>query len=246
MEEEFSKYVSNYDLSNTNINRKYNHSFRVMELSKKYSKMLGFNKHDIELATVIGLLHDIGRFEQWKVYGTFIDRYSVDHADYGVEVLTKDNYLRKYIKDDKYDKIILDAIGYHNKYKLPDDLGGQGKMFAQIIRDADKIDILYLRVIQELKIEIDENALSDDIYKSLINKKDIQIKDLKTKTDRLGITLGFIFDINYKESYKILKEVKYFDKIIDLYKEKTDNEELKRQLEEIRKTINEYIEVNLC
>ena len=101
-------------------------------------------------------------------------------------------------------------------------------------------------MIQELKIEIDENALSDDIYKSLINKKDIQIKNLKTKTDRLGITLGFIFDINYKESYKILKEVKYFDKIIDLYKEKTDNEELKRQLEEIRKTINEYIEVNLC
>ena len=244
--EEFTRYTNNYLEYGEMIQLRINHTLRVMDYCEKIAKSLNLTEEEIELAKIIGLLHDIGRFEQWKVYGTFIDRYSVDHADYGVEVLTKDNYLRKYIKDDKDDKIILDAVGYHNKYKLPDDLGGQGKMFAQIIRDADKIDILYLRVIQELKIEIDENALSDDIYKSLINKKDIQIKNLKTKTDRLGITLGFIFDINYKESYKILKEVKYFDKIIDLYKEKTDNEELKRQLEEIRKTINEYIEVNLC
>ena len=36
---------------------------------------------------LIGLLHDIGRFEQVKVYDTFSDIDSIDHADYGVEIL---------------------------------------------------------------------------------------------------------------------------------------------------------------
>ena len=68
MIEEFNKYTSNYDMKIAEIKRKYNHSIRVMNLAKKYAKILGFKENDIELATVIGLLHDIGRFEQFKKY----------------------------------------------------------------------------------------------------------------------------------------------------------------------------------
>ena len=39
---EFDDYVSNYDLNDINIKLKYNHSYRVMSLSKKYSKKIGF------------------------------------------------------------------------------------------------------------------------------------------------------------------------------------------------------------
>ena len=83
MKEEFDKYVQNYDLNNIDIKRKYRHSYRVMNLSKRYATLLGFSKEDIELATVIGLLHDIGRFEQLKVYHTYDDTKSIDHALYG-------------------------------------------------------------------------------------------------------------------------------------------------------------------
>ena len=33
---------------------------------------------DVDLAWLIGLLHDVGRFEQLKRYGTFIDSQSID------------------------------------------------------------------------------------------------------------------------------------------------------------------------
>ena len=36
---------------------------------------------------VIGLLHDIGRFEQEAQYHTFNDFKSMDHGDYGAEYL---------------------------------------------------------------------------------------------------------------------------------------------------------------
>ena len=244
--EEFKNYTSNYLDYGEMIQLKINHTLRVVDYCERIAKSLNLTEEEIEIAKIIGLLHDIGRFEQWKVYNTFRDRDSIDHGDYGVEILTRDNYLRKYIKDDKYDEIILNSIKYHNKYEVPEELDEKNKLFAKLIRDADKIDILYLRVIGELEVELDDNPLNDSIYDALINKKSINRKDLKTKTDRLGISLGFIFDINYKESFKILKEVKYFDQIIYIYKEKTNNEKLKEQLEEIRKIINNYIEVNLC
>lgn len=243
---EFKTYTNNYLDYGEMITLKIDHTLRVVDLCEKIAKSLNMNEEEIYIAKIIGLLHDIGRFEQWKNYNTFSDIKSIDHADLGVEILKKNDYLRKYIKDNSYDNIILQGVKYHNKYEISKDLNEREELFTKIIRDADKIDILYLRTSKELKVDIDENVINDSIYETLINKKSINRKDLKTKTDRLGVSLGFIFDINFKESFKILNDNKYFDTIIDNYKEKTNNNKLKEQLEEIRKVINNYIEVNLC
>ena len=64
LERAFDEYTSNYDLNNSMIKSKYNHSYRVMHLCEKYAKELGWSKSDILLARIIGLLHDFGRFEQ--------------------------------------------------------------------------------------------------------------------------------------------------------------------------------------
>ena len=97
--DEFLKYTENYDLSDFHIIGKQKHSIRVMELSKKIAEGLKLSEEQIELATLIGLLHDIARFEQYKQYHTFKDAESIDHGDLGVEILNKD--LHKYIDKDK-------------------------------------------------------------------------------------------------------------------------------------------------
>ena len=244
--EEFKNYTSNYLEYGEKIELKIKHTLRVVSLCEKIAKSLKLSRKEIELAKLIGLLHDIGRFEQWKNYNTFSDIKSVDHADLGVEILRENDYIRKYIEDTKYDNIILKSIKYHNKYAIPSNLDEKTKMFSKLIRDADKIDILYLYKIKELEVGLDDNAFNDSIYNSLINRKLIDRKSIKNKTDRLSISLGFIFDMNYKESFKILKSKNYYDSIIDYYKKKTNNSELKEELEEIRKVISNYIEVNIC
>lgn len=244
--EEFKTYTNDYLEYGEMIELKINHTLRVVDLCERIAKSLNLSDEDITIAKIIGLLHDIGRFEQWKVYNTFKDRESIDHGDYGVEILKKDNYIRKYIEDDKYDDMILKCIKYHNKYQIPSDLDEKTSLFAKLIRDADKIDILYLYIKKELEIVFDEDEINETIYKNMLNRKPVDRKDLKTKADRIAVPLGFVFDINYNESFKILNEKKYVDKVVDMYKEKTNNSKLKEQLEEIRKVINEYIEVNLC
>ena len=242
---EFKSFTNDYLEYGEMITLKINHTLRVVELCENIAKSLNLNDEEIFIAKIIGLLHDIGRFEQWKVYRTYKDADSIDHANLGVEILKKDNYLRKFIKDDKYDDIILKSIYYHNKHTIPNDLDEKTTMFAKLIRDADKIDILYIYTIKQIDLPLD-NEFTKDIYESLLKENTIAREDIKTKTDRLAVTFGFIFDMNYKYSFEYLKDKKYFDTIVDIYKEKLNNEVFRNQLEEIRKIINNYIEVKTC
>ena len=114
--EEFKNYTKNYLEYGKMIDLKINHTNRVVSLCGKIARSINLSKKEVDISKLIGLLHDIGRFEQYKKYKTFNDKKSVDHADLGVEVLRKDDYLRKYIIDTKYDKIMLNSIKYHKNY----------------------------------------------------------------------------------------------------------------------------------
>ena len=107
---EFIKFTENYDLTVESIKRKQCHSLRVMELSKEIATKEGFSETEIELATLIGLLHDIARFKQYTEYQTFSDAKSFDHGDVAIDILEKDNLIRTFIKTSKYDNIIKASI----------------------------------------------------------------------------------------------------------------------------------------
>ena len=79
--EEFIKYTENYDLTDENLDGKQKHSLRVMQISEEIARDLKLNQEEIKLAALIGLLHDIARFEQYTKYKTFRDLDSIDHGD---------------------------------------------------------------------------------------------------------------------------------------------------------------------
>ena len=112
---EFLRFTENYDLQNKDILRKQKHSLRVMEISKQISNELKLNEEEIQISALIGLLHDIARFEQRKLYETFHDTKSFDHGDYEKKILEKE--IRKYIETNKYDKRIKTALRKHNRKK---------------------------------------------------------------------------------------------------------------------------------
>jgi len=239
---EFMEYGNNYDQNNASIVRKIGHSIRVMEISGEIAKDLNLEYEQIELAKMIGLLHDIARFEQMKRYGTFRDRVSIDHGDLGVQLLEQDNFIRKFVDDDKYDKIILVAIKNHNKYEIEEYLSEEELLFSKIIRDADKLDIMYEGVEmfwkdkQEVQ-EIEESDITTEIYNQFISNETINRKYGKLPADRLVCFLGFIFDINFKYDFKIIKQEDYINKILNRF-----NFKHKEKFEKVREIANKYIE----
>ena len=119
-------------------------------------------------------------------------------------------------------------------------------LFSNIIRDADKLDIY--NVIVEEKIEdavakktedIRKEILSDEVYESFIEGKLVSYKIMKTNIDHIVIWLAYIYDFNYNESFNIIYENNYIDKIVS----KVDYLDLKtkERMEKIRQKANEYI-----
>ena len=93
------KYSRAYTCLGENIERKIKHTFRVMDLCEEIAESLNLTKEDITLAKLCGLLHDIGRFEQWNRYKTFVDSKSVDHGDFGSKHLKEKNFIRRFNND---------------------------------------------------------------------------------------------------------------------------------------------------
>lgn len=242
---EFEKYVDKYDSKNIKIKRKINHSYRVVDVSETIAKSLKISSEDVELAKLIGLLHDIGRFEQIRIYNTFSDRDSIDHANLGVEILFKDNFIRKFIEENEYDEIIYKAIKNHNKYNIEEGLNKKELLHAKIIRDADKTDIyeIYLEDMKNNENEIfnydnlSKEIISDEVINYIEKNELVDRKYTKTNIDRYVSAIAFVFDYNFAKGLEIVKQKQYIQKLIN----KIKTEENKEVIEKIKNNINEYI-----
>ena len=236
LEEEFDKYANKYDLTNNNLKSKYNHSYRVMKYMVDYATMLGFNEHDIEISKIIGLLHDYGRFEQYTRYNSFIDRDTVDHADLSVEELFDKNEIVNYTDlKDEYD-LIKFAIKNHNKLSIEDTDDLRYIKFAKLIRDADKVDIMYV-----LTNEIIRNGTDDLITKEVIEcikeHKAVPRKIVNNENDRILVDFSFAFDLNYDVCLK-----DYKNGFIEFYNHLGNKEMFKEYFDEVIKYIDERID----
>ena len=238
------RFDSNDEIVQKNIVLKRDHTYRVVEHIESIGMYLNLSEEDLYIAKTIALFHDIGRFYQFSYYRTFNDRMSENHADLSVKVLKKEGILDRISTQDK--ALILNAIAYHNRYKLPFDLSKRDLILSQLIRDADKIDILKVLTDHYENIEIDDNPalelfLPDDemynplIVKDLLNHKNSNHEKIQTKYDQKLAVLSWIFDINFKISLQMIKERHYIDKILKVL---PDNEEMDR----VRITIDRYID----
>ena len=212
---EFDSYVRKYNIDDPKIKLKYNHSYRVMDLCRQIAESIGLNDNDVKLAMIIGILHDYARFEQWSMYKTYSDMDSVDHGDLAVELLFEKNEIENFnIKKEDY-SVVYDAIKYHNKYEYPEHASQRNKLFCQIIKDADKLDIFYLLSIGEIKIVNDDSEISDEIKDEFYKENLLKREQKKTKSDIIVFYLAMIYDMNFKYSYKFLKQNKLIEKLFE-------------------------------
>ena len=174
----FKEYVKKYNPEDEKIKIKIVHIEKVAENSKRIAQNLGLSQEDVELAELIGLLHDIGRFEQVRLYHTFVDKDSINHGEYGAKILFEDGLIRNFIKDNKFDKIIKLAIVNHNRADIEEDLTERERLHAKIIRDADKTDIFRILISGDKKAiwekaDLSDDKISDEIYREFVEDKRI-------------------------------------------------------------------------
>ena len=210
----FNKYVSQFDQSNSKVSNKISHTYRVVKLASIISDKLNLNKEDKETLLKIALLHDIGRFYQVQVNNSFSD-FKFDHSDYGIKYLFEEGHIRDYNDNKEVDEIIKKAIYFHNKHTndIPP-LDDYTKMFVDLIRDIDKIDIYYMVSLMS-PFKIQKDKLLPSYLDDFRNNKLVRRLPQETKLDNFIVLCGFIYDFNYEESIDLLQEKGYIDKFFN-------------------------------
>lgn len=93
----FAEYTSGYNATDPKIKLKIDHTYRVAELCELIARNLKLDEYETDVAWLTGMLHDVGRFEQIKRYNTFNDAQSVDHANFGANLLFKEGLIDTYV-----------------------------------------------------------------------------------------------------------------------------------------------------
>lgn len=245
----FAEYTSGYNATDPKIKLKIDHTYRVAELCELIARNLKLDEYETDVAWLTGMLHDVGRFEQIKRYNTFNDAQSVDHANFGADLLFKEGLIDTYVDgfyDDKYGVIVENAIRNHSAFRIDERLDDYTVMFCNILRDADKVDIF--RVNVDTPAEDIYNVTTEELRNSQVSPEVMAAFDerhavlrscKKTVVDHVAGHIALTFELVYPISLQIAKERGYLDKMMAF---ESDNEVTGKQFEEIRAKLNEYVE----
>jgi len=223
----FDKYTASFLTSDIvdrrNLELKIRHSLEVCSNMRRIGTRLGLKGQELLLAEVIGLFHDIGRFEQYRIYHTFKDSISENHGRLGAKILKKEGILKNLSSQEEF--IITETVRFHSAFGIPK-VDGDLKRYIKLIRDADKLDIWrvfveYYESPPEERASVaahglpDNDEFSEEVVKSLINRKMVLFSSLRTLNDFKLMHLSWVYDINFKETLLILREKGYIERIIN-------------------------------
>lgn len=246
---QFEQYLDGYNRMDDKVRLKITHTYGVVEKSAQIAERMGLSAEDKELAKMIALLHDIGRFEQLKRYNSFLPE-TMDHAAYGADILFKEGMIRQFLQEDTWDHIIETAIRKHSDYILPDIEDQRTLLHARLIRDADKLDNCRVKLEDPLETfmnasaeQIGNQKISKEVRDDILNGRSVLSEERKTDMDFWVSYLAYFYDLNFKESLKIVKENDYVRKIIERipYSDPETRQTMKKILKELEKYIDDRV-----
>lgn len=249
VKQQFADYTSHYDTADEKIKLKIEHTYRVADLCEQIAKAEGLSSYDIDLAWLSGMLHDVGRFEQLRQYGTFSDADSIDHALLGADILfgkeAGQGRIRDYLDDETEDAWMETVIRYHSAYRLPEKLDERTRLFCNILRDADKIDILKVNVDVPLEAiyntttaELRNCVVTDTVMEAFYEEHVILRALKRTSADNIVSHIALVYELVFPISIVIVQEQGYLDKLLHY---ESDNPITQAQFVKVREHMEDYL-----
>ncbi len=233
VERSFGQYTAAYNAEDPKIRLKIDHTYRVAGLCEAIAGSV--KDADPDLAWLTGMLHDIGRFEQVRRYGTFFDAESVDHAAFGADLLFCEGLLDTLVPGypdrmtEKELAILEKSVRFHSLFRLPDDLDEPERLYCDILRDADKIDIYRVNcdtppedIYNVSTRELKEAGVSDEVKECFRNRTAVFRPLRKTAADYLVGHICLVFELRFPVSRRIVREQGYIDRMLAFHSDNPD------------------------
>lgn len=216
----FENYVQPYldtdEEGRHNILLKIVHTRKVCEAMALLCAGEGLSEEETRSASAVALLHDVGRFPQYKRWRTFRDSDSDNHARLAIDVIRQEHLLSNLDLPEQL--LIEEAVRFHNLLEVPRQIQSPTRLFINLIRDADKIDIW--RVFTELLALPDKERASaatlgfadlpDEVSKECITTlaggSVVQLNSVRTLNDFKLLQISWVYDLNFPSSRRLLLE----------------------------------------
>jgi hypothetical protein len=198
-----------------NILLKVEHTRKVCEVMALLAAGEGLTPEDSRTAAAVALLHDVGRFPQFRRWRTFRDSDSDNHARLGIEVIREQGILAGLPAAERL--LIEEAVRFHNLLALPLRFRSPTSLFIRLIRDADKLDIW--------RVFLDYFSLPDDqrpsavtlgfpdlpgvspaCVRELAAGRVIRLEDVRVLNDFKLLQISWVYDLNFRSSYRLLQQ----------------------------------------
>lgn len=241
----FQEYIEPYDIKDTKIALKVAHTYRVADICDAIAGGEGLTGEEKDLAWLCGMLHDIGRFEQLRRYDTFVDAKSIDHARFGASLLFEEGLIRRFCKDAEEDDLIQEAVAWHSAYRLPENMDEKTAMFANILRDGDKVDIF--RVCIDMPVEEIYNTTTEALKQSEVSQAVMEsfyeehatLRSLKkTVVDNIVGHISLAYELVYPTSRALAEKQGYLEQLMQF---QSDNPVTRQQFADIRQYMHAYL-----
>jgi hypothetical protein len=221
--EKFSHYVAsfrNLDAEGAaHFELKNKHTWCVVSNIRRIAKEEGYGPDVVKLAAIIGLFHDIGRFKQYHDYHTFDDAISVNHATMSIGVIKEQGLLKQF--DHATAEIIMQSILQHNIPAITENTDPDIILFARLLRDADKIDILKLQTQKDIIFTLGHHkpvkqyAVPEKIRRCFLEERTVTLDLAESINDFRLLRLSWIYDMNFKSTFRMLHKKNYAAKILE-------------------------------
>jgi len=222
----FKEYVRTFREPDPRHQRSFDmkeaHTARVVAVMARITSSLGLSADARRIAAVTALFHDLGRFPQYQRYRTFRDPQSENHAKLSVRELTRHRVLHGLTPAVR--QLIGRAIIFHNRLRLPDRLDPETLLHSWLLRDADKLDILRVMAGELRKPSSQRNpvitlgldaecGVREEVYRRLFLGRTMSYTELGNTNEFKVLQMSWVFDINFRPSFEILRERDDLDEI---------------------------------
>lgn len=228
---DYEKYAASFADAMGNLlemqQLKLDHSHRVAETARDIATREYWNAEEVLLAHIVGLYHDIARYQQYRDYHTFQDYRSVNHGEFGAKIIEETGILNILSPEER--EIVIVATRYHNAKTLPEGLSPRQELFLKLDRDSDKIDIyevLYTNVKSRVYLKYPEifhgvdpeGAVSPEMLAGVRSGQPQSYAQVKSVSDFLLLTIQWTNELYFSVSRRLLVEHHALDHIEEIIK----------------------------
>lgn len=232
----FDTYVGPFlvtdDEGAKNIRLKIEHTWKVCEAMALLAEGEGLPEDEARIAAAVALLHDIGRFPQYRRWRTFLDSDSDNHARLAIDVIREEHVLDGI--DPSEELLIEEAVRFHNMLTPPTSFHSPTRKYIDLIRDADKLDIW--RVFVELLAQPPEErpsaailglddlpgSVSDACIDSLGSGSIVRLDTISCFNDFKLLQISWVYDLTYPTSRRLLRDRGYITALAATLPERAD------------------------